>query len=90
MQIKKGDKIRIKDNLMDELIRVGFDRGEITSFVDEFKGKKCKALEVYQDTDQEINGVLIEGTNEWFVTVDLCCEIPINACEAIQTTTNTN
>lgn len=83
MQIKKGDKIRIKDNLMDELIRVGFNKDEMASFVDEFKGKICKAHDVYQDTDQKINGVIIEGTNEWFVTVDLCCETPINACEII-------
>ena len=81
--IKKGDIIRIKENLMDELVRCGFEREEMESFVKRFKGKKVKALDVYQDVDRVFDGVEINGSNEWCVTVELCCEIPINACELI-------
>jgi len=84
IKIKRGDKIYIKENLMDELVRCGFNKEEMKSFVKRFKGKNLKALDVYQDTDQEINGVKIDGSNEWYVTVELCCEIPISACELVK------
>lgn len=77
-QIKKGDDIRIKDSLMDELVRCGFNKEEMIPFVRSWKGKTCKALDVYQDADE------INGSNEWYVTVDVCCEIPIEACEVVE------
>lgn len=81
-KIKKGDKVRIKDNLMDELVRLGFDREEMKGFVKRFQGRTETALDVYQDKGVIIDGeVICEGTLEWYVTVDLCCEIPLNACE---------
>nr|DAD92301.1 MAG TPA: UBA domain protein [Myoviridae sp. ct9MV2] len=81
-KIKKGDKVRIKDNLMDELVRLGFDREEMEGFVKHFQGRVETALDVYQDKGVVIDGeVISEGTLEWYVTVDLCCEIPLNACE---------
>jgi Ftsk gamma domain. len=81
-KIKKGDKVRIKDNLMDELVRLGFNREEMKGFVERFKGKVEEALDVYQDKGVVIDGeVISEGNLEWYVTVDLCCEIPLNACE---------
>ena len=83
VNIKKGDKIRIKENLMDELVRCGFNKEEMKSFVKRFKGKTVKALDVYQDVDKEFDGVKIEGSNEWYVTVELCCEVPLNACELV-------
>lgn len=82
--IKKGDIIRIKENLMDELVRCGFDKIEMKSFVRRFKGKTKKVLDIYQDVDSEFNGVKINGSNEWYVTVELCCEIPLNACELVK------
>ena len=82
-EIKVGDRVLIKDNLMEELVRIGFDEKEMGSFVERFKGKTETVLDVYQDADIEISGVKIEGTNEWFVTVELCCEIPINACQIV-------
>jgi hypothetical protein len=81
--IKKGDKIRIKENLMEELVRCGFNKDEMKSFVKRFKGKTVKALDVYQDVDKDFDGIKIEGSNEWYVTVELCCEVPLNACELV-------
>lgn len=74
--IKVGDQIRIKENLMDELVRVGFKKEEMETFVKRFKGKNASALDVYQQD------------GEWFVTVKLCCEIPLRACERITTRKN--
>jgi len=82
--IKKGDKVRIKENLMDELVRLGFNKEEMKSFVRRFKGRTVEALDVYQDVDNEFAGVKIEGSNEWYVTVELCCEVPLSACELIE------
>jgi hypothetical protein len=74
--IKKGDKILIKDNLMEELVKVGFDKIEMEPFVERFKGKVETAYDVYEDEDSKGNKVT-------FVTVELCCEVPLNACELI-------
>lgn len=84
ISIKKGDTIRIKENLMDELVRCGFNKEEMQSFVQQFEGKIVKALDVYQDVDKHFDGIKIEGSNEWFVTVELCCEVPLNACELVE------
>lgn len=81
--IKKGDKIKIKENLMEEFIRCGFNKDDIESFVNEFKGKTTEALDVWQDTDKQIDGKVFRGSNEWFVTIDLCCEVPINSCQLL-------
>lgn len=82
--IKKGDTIRIKDNLMEEFIRCGYREHTVKLLVDEFRGKTVKALNVYQDVDTSICGIPLKGTNEWFVTVELGCEIPLTACELIE------
>lgn len=74
--IKTGDKIRIKENLMDELVRCGFNKEEMKLFVKRFKGKNAEAYDVYQGEDSN-------GNPQMFVTVDLCCEIPLAACEAL-------
>ena len=63
-----GDKIRIKENLVDELIRYSFNKEEMKPFVEHFKGKVVKVLDVYQDVDKEIHGVRIDGSNEWYVS----------------------
>lgn len=74
-KIKKGDKIRIKENLMEELVKVGFNRSEMESFVERFKGTEQTAYDVYFDAPP--------STGEWFATVEMCCEIPLSACELI-------
>lgn len=74
--IKRGDKIRIKENLMDELVRCGFNKEEMKPFVRRFKGKKAIAYDVYLYKNSK-------GSEEMYVTVDLCCEIPLAACEAL-------
>lgn len=83
-KIKTGDQIIVKENLMNELVRCGFNEQEMESFVERFKGKKLKVLNVYQDVDKEVYGVFIPGSNEWYVTVEMCCEIPLDACELIE------
>jgi len=84
-KIKKGDIIRIKENLMNEFIRCGFSHDDVQHLVSETVGKTKKALDIWQDVDKEIDGKHLKGSNEWFVTIDLCCEIPIKACELILT-----
>lgn len=66
--IKKGDKIIINDNLREELIRLGFKNDP--AFIKRFKGAKCTVIDVYLDDD----------SGEYFVAVDLGCEIPVSAC----------
>ena len=75
-KIKKGDKIRIKENLMAELVKFGFKPNEMADFVNHFINTEQTVLDVYHDTDN--------GTNSLWVTVEMCCEIPISSCEIIK------
>jgi hypothetical protein len=79
--IKKGDTIRIKENLMDEFIRCGFSEVDVEQLVSEVKGKTRVAFDVWQDVDKVIDDKQFKGSGEWYVTIDLCCEIPLAACE---------
>lgn len=74
--IKVGDKVKIKSNLRAELSRLRFIPTAIDKTVDRWQGKTLEALDVYIDKDN--------GTNEYFVTVELCVEIPINCCELVK------
>ncbi|GAB0156211.1 hypothetical protein CHRYSEOSP005_14750 [Chryseobacterium sp. Alg-005] len=71
--IAKGDKIWIKDNLMEELVKHGFNEKEMSGFVNKFKGTEQTAFDVYKDEDN--------GTESHWVSVDIGCEIPLTACE---------
>lgn len=69
--IKKGDKIHIKDNLAFQMQRLEFDESTITEFVKRFSG-----------TEQIVYDIWRDGA-ETYVTIDMCCEVPIEACEKI-------
>ena len=71
--IKVGDKIRIKDNLFSELGRIGFDTEEALMFSNKWAGITCLALHIWTDDNE----------GERYITVALCCEIPIAACELV-------
>lgn len=71
--IKVGDTIRIKENLKSELRRLDFEEYIISSFAEEWTGKTCEALAVWPEDD----------TQEQYVTVEMCCEVPIAACELL-------
>ena len=73
--IKEGDEILIKDNLAIEMERLKFIPSAVSKMVKTFKGTKQKALTIWKDDEQ--------AKDEWFVTVDLFCEIPIRCCEVI-------
>ena len=74
--INKGDYVLIKDNLRTELERMGFTNPDAGSHL---VGTVQTAYDVYEsDKDQ------FDGKSEWFVTVDLCMEIPIAACELVK------
>jgi len=69
--IIKGDKIKVKDNVVSELLKLGFDSGSAKS-MSVFENTEQTAYDVYED----------EGTT--YVTVEMCCEIPIQCCEALE------
>ncbi len=74
--IKKGDKIFIGDNLMEELIATGHDEKEMVEFVNKFMNTEQTAYNVYEYTN-------MKGISSYYVTVDFLCEIPIKACNKI-------
>lgn len=66
--IEVGDKIIIKDNLLDEIKRLDFADVLIKHFKD-LIGTKQTVHAIWNDEDQK------------YVTIDLCVEIPIQCCE---------
>ena len=72
--IKVGDTIRVKENVTSELERMKFMD---PSALDERIGQEYEALDIWSDPEQT------DGVDEKFVTIDLCCEVPIAACELV-------
>lgn len=69
---KVNDRVKIKDNLIEELSKLNFD-----SYI-------LKNFSIYIGTKQTIHDIWKdEGTNQEFATIDLCVEIPIQCLELI-------
>lgn len=80
--IKKGDLITIKPNVAEELRRMEFTSPDN---LNDLIGTTQTAYDVYEaDKDQ------FDGNSEWFVTIDLCVEVPIAACELASSYTGNN
>lgn len=71
--IKKGDKIKVKENVVSELLKLGFEESSAKS-MSIFENTKQTAYDVYEDEDNK---------GQFYVTVDLCCEIPVQCCERV-------
>lgn len=69
--IKKGDRIKILPNLLGELRRLKFEAPE--PFAHKWGGVICTAHDLWTDADGQV-----------YVTVDLCCEVPIQCCEPVE------
>jgi len=69
--IKKGNRVRIKNNLSEELIKLGFFEETIEA-LEEIIGKEYTVYDLWEDERQI------------YATVDLCLEIPIQCLELIQ------
>ena len=69
--IKKGDKIKIKDNVVSELLKLGF---EIDS---------AKSMASFEDTIQKVYDIFDED-GITYVSFDICCEIPLKCCEELK------
>ena len=68
--IKIGDSVVIKENLVEELIKLEFD-DHIIEMMKKLIGNKYFVYDIWND----------KQTNQEYVTVDLCLEIPIQCLE---------
>lgn len=66
--MKKGCRIFVKDNLVSELLRMGFDTDSANSM--------CE----FENTEQTAYNIWKDKAGNKFVTIDLCCEVPIQCC----------
>lgn len=69
--IKVNDLIKIKRNLMTEMVRLGFAPPVAQDFQDRYASTTQKAHAIWTE----------EVSKQTYVTIDLCCEIPIQCCE---------
>lgn len=68
-----GDKIRIKNNLEEELLNLGFTKSSSKGMQERFANTKQEVLSTWTDED----------SGQKYVTVDMCCEVPIQCVEVI-------
>lgn len=82
--IESGDKIKVKDNLYEELNRLGKIKGDVTNFVNRWIGKVVNVAYVYHEAPLICDDMLIlDGCNEWMVKINNYIEFPLSACELI-------
>lgn len=67
-----GDKVIVKDNLKDELLKLTFHEETCENMAEHFTG-----------TEQEIFALWTNEDGQEYATVDLCCEIPVQCLEVI-------
>lgn len=68
-----GDKIRIKNNLEEELLNLGFTKSSSKGMYERFANTEQDILSTWTDED----------SGQKYVTVDMCCEVPIQCVEVI-------
>jgi hypothetical protein len=78
--IRQGDKIRILKNLGEVLVELEYDARTAQNMHDRFAGTEQTAYAIWLDH--------IGEKHTTYVTVDLCCEIPIQCCERAQRKAN--
>ena len=70
--MKIGDKVVVKDNLKDELLKLTFDKITCENMAEHFVG-----------TEQQILALWANEDGQGYATVDLCCEIPVQCLDVI-------
>jgi hypothetical protein len=65
--MKIGNKVIVKDNLEEELIKLTFDKSTAKEMANRFVGSKQEIFALWTD----------EENGQEYATVDLCCEIPV-------------
>lgn len=71
--MKIGDRVRVKDNLKEELLKLTFNEETSTGMAERFIG-----------TEQEIFALWTNEEGQEYATVDLLCEIPVQCLEVIE------
>lgn len=71
--MKVGDKVIIKNNLEEELLKLEFDNETSRGMAKKFVGTTQKVFDLWIDED-----------GQEYATVDLCCEIPVQCLEIVK------
>lgn len=71
-EITRGDRIRIKDNLREVLLSQGFEEHTVSK-MEALVGSEQNAYAIWCD----------HATGDTYVTIDICCEIPLQCCERV-------
>ena len=56
---------------MSELLKLGFEKGS------------AESMKVFENTEQIAHDIYEDESNT-YVTVEMCCEIPLQYCEALE------
>lgn len=71
--MKIGDKVRVKDNLKEELLRLAFGEATSEGMAERFAGTEQEIFALWTD----------EESGQKYATIDLLCEIPVQCLEVV-------
>lgn len=72
--MKIGDKVRVKDNLKEELLKLTFGEATSEGMAERFAGTEQEIFALWTD----------EESGQKYATIDLLCEIPVQCLEVIK------
>ena len=71
--MKIGDKVRVKDNLKEELLKLTFGEATSEGMAERFTGTEQEIFALWTD----------EESGQKYATIDLLCEIPVQCLEVV-------
>lgn len=71
--MKIGDRVIVKNNLEEELLKLTFGKETTKRMAEHFVG-----------TEQEVFALWTNEDGQVYATVDLCCEIPVQCLEIVK------
>ena len=72
--MKVGDRVKIKNNLKEELKKLTFENCTCERMQKQFANTEQEIFSLWKDED----------SGQEYATVDLCCEIPVQCLEVLQ------
>lgn len=73
--LKVNQKVIVKNNLYDELVKLGISKYSARNLHDEFVGTKQNIYHIWKDDEDE---------NQYWATIELSVEIPVQCLGEIE------
>lgn len=73
--LKINQKVRVRENLKDELIKLGFSKYSSEKLQDKFVNTVQNIYQIWKDDEID---------NQYWATIEMCVELPLQCLEEIE------